>query len=403
MNNKYEVSGVDNRTKWRNFIAFWVLGLCNNYGYVIVLSAAHDILESRFGNNEPIDPVINNSTTINSRNCNELSTGAILLADILPCLIVKLIGPFFPYYIHVRVSICIISSFTGFIAVALGTTKWMTIFGVVLTSIASGLGEASFMSYLHKYSKTNITAWSSGTGGAGIIGSISYAGLRMIFNIETTILVMLIVPISEAIAFWLILVHPKDKIIIDYGVDSQEEIIKFPKKNLKQKFELLPRLLVYAIPLGLVYLFEYFINMGLYELIQFDDIWLNHGEQYRWLQADYQIGVFISRSSASFITFNRIWLMAVFQFLNVILFTTEAILFYVPNIWIIFALTLWEGLLGGGAYVNTFHKMSDEIPSDDLRESLGIVTIADSLGITIAGWISMIGHDAICKISRPIR
>jgi hypothetical protein len=30
--------------KWRNLVGFWILGLCNNYGYVVMLSAAHDIL-----------------------------------------------------------------------------------------------------------------------------------------------------------------------------------------------------------------------------------------------------------------------------------------------------------------------------------------------------------------------
>lgn len=33
---------------WRNLIAFWILGLCNNYGYVVMLSAAHDILAHEF-------------------------------------------------------------------------------------------------------------------------------------------------------------------------------------------------------------------------------------------------------------------------------------------------------------------------------------------------------------------
>lgn len=30
--------------KWRNTLSFWVLGLCNNYGYVVMLSAAIDII-----------------------------------------------------------------------------------------------------------------------------------------------------------------------------------------------------------------------------------------------------------------------------------------------------------------------------------------------------------------------
>lgn len=31
---------------WRDLTAFWLLGLCNNYGYVVMLSAAHDIIGS---------------------------------------------------------------------------------------------------------------------------------------------------------------------------------------------------------------------------------------------------------------------------------------------------------------------------------------------------------------------
>ena len=31
-------------TRWRNIVAFWIFGLCNNFPYVIMLSAAFDIL-----------------------------------------------------------------------------------------------------------------------------------------------------------------------------------------------------------------------------------------------------------------------------------------------------------------------------------------------------------------------
>lgn len=30
--------------KWRNTLGFWFLGMCNNYGYVVMLSAAIDII-----------------------------------------------------------------------------------------------------------------------------------------------------------------------------------------------------------------------------------------------------------------------------------------------------------------------------------------------------------------------
>lgn len=34
-------------TSIRALIAYWILGLCNNYGYVVMLSAANDILEQQ--------------------------------------------------------------------------------------------------------------------------------------------------------------------------------------------------------------------------------------------------------------------------------------------------------------------------------------------------------------------
>lgn len=43
---------ADKRSKekglWRDLTAYWILGLCNNYGYVVMLSAAFDII-ARFG------------------------------------------------------------------------------------------------------------------------------------------------------------------------------------------------------------------------------------------------------------------------------------------------------------------------------------------------------------------
>lgn len=37
-------SARSGRSLWRDLSAYWILGLCNNYGYVVMLSAAHDII-----------------------------------------------------------------------------------------------------------------------------------------------------------------------------------------------------------------------------------------------------------------------------------------------------------------------------------------------------------------------
>lgn len=40
--------------KWRPLVAYWILGLCNNYGYVVMLSAANDILHKQMEGSENV-------------------------------------------------------------------------------------------------------------------------------------------------------------------------------------------------------------------------------------------------------------------------------------------------------------------------------------------------------------
>ena len=78
-----------------------------------------------------------------------------------------------------------------------------------------------------------------------------------------------------------------------------------------------------------------------FELIYFQGIWLDHHNQYRWFQVDYQLGVFLSRSSVNLFRINSIWLLAAFQFINLIVLTTEAIYLYIPSVWIVFGFIFW--------------------------------------------------------------
>lgn len=139
------------------------------------------------------------------------------------------------------------------------------------------------------------------------------------------------------------------------------------------------------------------------ELVYFKNIWIDHKAQYRWLQVDYQLGVFFSRSSVNLVPINKIWLLAVLQFLNVLIILDEVITFVTPSIWIIFAVVFFEGLLGGGAYVNTFYRMSKEVPEKWRNFALGIVPVADSIGISLAGLLAMPVHNSLCKLPMPIR
>ncbi|CAH1965041.1 unnamed protein product [Acanthoscelides obtectus] len=343
--------------KFRTLAAYWVLGLCNNYGYVVMLTAAKDIIAEQTGTV--------NETAIHSdkRDCTYMSTGAILLADILPGLICKFIAPFIPFFVNVRVAICVILASAGYLSVAFSNSFLMSLIGVVLTSFCSGLGEVTYLQYSTFYNKNVLSTWSSGTGGAGIVGALSYSILQRL-GMRTSLLIMLIVPLTMAISFWVLLPRPSvDDIAqaLEIQMIVNREEMKNPIHAIRKKISLIPGLMKYIIPFFLVYLFEYFINQGMFELTNYKDAGIDAGSQYRWLQVTYQVGVFLSRSSVNLFHIKKTYIFALLQGINVIIFTTEVLYFYIPNYYWVVALVLWEGLLGGSSYVNTFYRISTEV------------------------------------------
>ncbi|XP_055904116.1 battenin-like [Eupeodes corollae] len=385
----------EDKQVWRDLVGFWILGLCNNFGYVVMLSAAHDIIARFDTQTKHVEEV---KSEVLQRQCHIVSTGAILLADVVPGLVVKVIVPFLPFWVNTRVISAIFLTSMSFLLVAFANSDVIAIIGVACTSAACGIGESTILAYTSNYNKNTLSTWSSGTGGAGIIGSIAYAGLVAIgLNSRDTMLIMMSVPLLQCVAFWVILRKPQEKSdtaisVIDMSEDSQK------LEGYLERLKYMSKLLKYMIPLLFVYFFEYFINQGLFELEYFENSFLDKEAQYRWLCVDYQIGVFISRSSVNLISFRQIWILSLLQFFNVVYFLTEVIYFYSPTIWIPFAVVLWEGLLGGGAYVNTFYRMAKDIPQSRREFAIGVTVQADSLGIMIAGFLALPVHNAICRM-----
>ncbi|RZC35719.1 CLN3 domain containing protein [Asbolus verrucosus] len=375
---------------WRALISYWVLGLCNNYGYVVMLTAANDLIGETEERKKNVE-----------RNCSYMSTGAILLADIIPSLLAKLIAPFLPFFVKVRIALCVGLCAASFILVACGENMPTLITGIVATSMSSGLGEVTCLQYSSFFDKNVVSAWSSGTGGAGVIGALSYSILQYIGR-KTTLFIMLIIPGLMSVAFFIILPKPQadeEKLDVQRQVNTEE--IERPKESMKKKIRYVPSLFKYMIPFGLVYFLEYFINQGTFELINFTNTFLDPSDQYRWLQVVYQAGVLISRSSVNLFHIKHIWIFAVLQAINVVIFTTEVIFYYCPSFWIIVTLTLWEGLLGGAAYVNTYYRISYEVPEENKQFSMAITSFSDSIGITLAGITAIYAHNAICSLPPP--
>ncbi|RZF46105.1 hypothetical protein LSTR_LSTR012965 [Laodelphax striatellus] len=383
--------GLFDRPTWPYLIGFWILGLCNNYGYVVMLSAAHDIIKQHSHPDSSHDYV---PTT--PRDCNKLSTGAILLADVVPSLCIKMFAAFLPLCIKVRVAVMIVLSIMGYVLVASSTTQTMVFSGVVFTSLASGLGEASFVAYMSFFrDKGVIGFWSSGTGAAGLAGAIGYAVPTSLGATPAAVLYsMTSVPLLMALIFTFTLKNPDRQLETAVLERNQQDF------KLKQKLLFLPSLMHYMIPIGLVYFFEYLINQGLFELLYFEDTFLTHDEQYRWYQVLYQLGVVISRSSIGLVKINNLSLLSVLQGVNVILLLIESVYFFVPQMVIVMIVIVWEGLLGGASYVNTLYKMNIEVEEDKREFAMGVVTLSDSVGITLSGILAIPLHNYICDLPK---
>ena len=172
---------------------------------------------------------------------------------------------------------------------------------------------------------------------------------------------MLVMPFVMLISFFLVVIKEDETLnpLLNENLNSQLEEDKDTRISLSTKFTLIRGLLKFMIPIGLIYMFEYFINQGLSELVFFKDSVFTKSEQYRFYQAEYQLGVLISRSSISLIKIDRIWILAVLQGINVIIFLSHILHPFLTAFWIASCIVLFEGFLGGAGYVNTFYKLKN--------------------------------------------
>jgi battenin len=292
----------------------------------------------------------------------------------------------------------------SFIIVASATTKWIVFIGVAFTSFSSGLGDPTFLALSTQYDKNVISTWSSGTGAAGVIGSISYAIMRKIgLSSKETLLLMILVPIVELMIYSIVLSEPRS-VNLSEAVDREAEpligaeVQETREISMKEKLAYIPKLMIYFIPLMMVYFFEYFVNQGLFELVIFKNIFLTKEEQYRAFQISYQLGVFVSRSSVNLVQIKRTWIMSVIQGFIAVYFMFEAIYLFTPNILIIFVIIFIEGLQGGLAYVNTYYRMTQEVPQNYKAYAMNIVAMGDSFGIIAAGFLAIKAHNWICQL-----
>ena len=125
---------------------FWLLGLLNNASYVIMIASAKSI--------------------------DAGGVAVVYLVAIGPGLAVKATAPYWFDLVRYekRLLVAALSMVGGFLLAGLGGRRPLQLVGVALTSFQSALGEATVLALAARHDEGCVSAWSSGTGFAGIVG-----------------------------------------------------------------------------------------------------------------------------------------------------------------------------------------------------------------------------------------
>ncbi|KAI5481084.1 esterase / lipase [Pseudohyphozyma bogoriensis] len=423
-------------------LSFFLFGLVNNVLYVVILSAALDLVDKQ-----------------------STPKGVILLANILPALLVKVGWPYFVRgevrYAR-RVLGCSTISFIGILVVALSPSLFYRLLGISIASFSSGLGEMTYLQLATVYGSLEwpidlggvAVGWfSSGTGAAGLVGAALWWLLRGL-GVREGLLICSFLPLCMGLTYYFLL-PPLSKFVSIFqaydslpvfDIDDSEEDDEEERErevashisdevnsvhlSTKEKFELAKPLVVkYMLPLFFVYMAEYTINSGVSPTLVYAIpdastapllAMIIHSlrDYYPLWQLVYQTFVFFSRSSLSIfhlpplprhlLPLPTILQLGILAITSLEGSTNFLVASFGENgaIRIVFLLIALEGLCGGSAYVNVFYRLGvDGDPEDDDEESGGggprkdklrrekerefriaSVGFADTLGIVCASW-----------------
>ncbi|KAJ7031565.1 batten's disease protein Cln3 [Mycena alexandri] len=427
--------------------SFFLFGLINNVLYVIILSAALDLVP-------PSTP-----------------KGIIAFCNIAPALVAK-IG--WPYILKGRIryakrliGCCLLSAF-GMLVVAFFDSLSMRLLGIGLASFSSGLGELTFLQLSTTYAPPSVAGHSvgyfaSGTGAAGLVGAFLWwevRGLGVRVGVGLSSVMPFIIPLTAQYYFLLprppaflassgayenasaatnVPYAPLATADEDFVGEEEDSLAPGHKHNVSlsaaDKWRLVrPMLVRYMLPLFCVYLFEYTINQGiaptlLYPVPSSDahpflsKIIHSIRDYYPLWQLVYQTTVFFSRSSISLgvppLPARLLPLPAVLQAGILLLLAFESAVGIFPSgqgaddteawsIATVFLLISLEGICGGSAYVNVFYRINQDPPSPETAHDIertrqerefkiGSVGFADSSGILFASILAVPTEVALCR------
>eukprot|EP00931_Biecheleriopsis_adriatica_P102741 TRINITY_DN77679_c0_g1_i1.p1 TRINITY_DN77679_c0_g1~~TRINITY_DN77679_c0_g1_i1.p1 ORF type:complete len:298 (-),score=30.31 TRINITY_DN77679_c0_g1_i1:160-936(-) len=253
-----------------------------------------------------------------------------------------------------------------------------------------------------------VSAFSSGTGMSGVLGSALYIGLSgggmtfsaifMLLNVFVLIyLLVYFVGVQEPRSFLACELVPSP------SGDRQEQ-------NICSEARQIHRLIFRpVVQLFMVYVFEYAVQMS----AGFEQPCSYHGAPtseasdpvvrgfYPLTQFVYQLGVLVSRSSLSFWKIKRVHILTWFQALNMIVWLLLAKTKWLgepPLLYLMIPMMLFVGLLGGASYVNVLHIIrTDEKVSHNVELAMNVAGIYFTLGICGGSLVDLLFVNTVLK------
>jgi len=385
----------------RNWVGLFLLGTINNLPYVVVTSAASTIATS-FGKKNLIGLVFGANVGLSA--VVKVLNGAYLLNV-----------PYWIRYIANAVLMLI-----GLFGVAYAPSFWFSLVCILFVGASAAFGENVALGYLRLFPSKLVNAWSSGTGMAGVLGSLLYVVFGCVVRAPGSgtntdsesqvhlrhltqyafLLTSPFVGIYLFSYFFVIKTPTVDPTHLVQTVDAAGEsddreplIGKLPDTDspslLGQKESYCQRIvrcirLVWWLALNLfaVYLFEY-VAQGCAAKVRPDSEYhVGCPELYAGLSLCYQAGVFVSRSSVQLMKIRRVEILSVIQLVNMLLWIIDVHYQFLP-VAILPSLMVFVGLLGGASYVNIFYLLlhDDKYPEEDRELCINITALFITFGI----------------------
>ncbi|XP_076471720.1 battenin-like [Babylonia areolata] len=388
----------------RSWIGLFLMGSINNLPYVIVNSASNTIAAS-FDEKNLVGLVFGANVAL-SVFVKGLNTFALLSV------------PF-----SVRYVVNGFLMLLGLFGVAYAFSFGFALACIVVVGSTAAFGENVSLGMMSRYPSHLINAWSSGTGMAGLLGSSIYIVFGCTVGTGgdqteklrhlTKYAFLLTTPVVLVywLAYFVVLRSPSvgGQIRRRSEGDEEEEgrgeeggpYISSssssspgqsspppPPQTTESIWRRIRRCfgLVWYLALNLcaVYVFEY-VARGCAAKVRPDkEYHVGCPELYAALQLCYQMGVFVSRSSVQMFKIRSVGVMSVLQFFNMVLWIVDAKFKVVP-VYLLPALMIVVGLLGGASYVNIFYMLLHDpvYPDRDREFCINVTAMFITLGIVL--------------------